>query len=348
VDFAGAGYARATPEPDALNGFHSRHQIGGLDQGQQPPGGADMNESRIGLIPGALGVLQGFTLLLLFGLLFWLWKAYRLKDAWWSRLLAASPALALLYLFIGKPLVEEVQFRAKLAPALAKYQEYCKKAGLHIYRTVPEPVEGIVLMKWRPDHFNQGEQFTLDDPLGQTCHGQGCLLVLLRPIEGIELTNKFRFPSGRESLTEGYKYIESIDPIDGKMYRFSKRIYRPHDRDSGWLEDLLASELIKIPIEEFSFRYGITWEDLSTLADREQWIAGSSLKMIDLQTGEVLAERISYMFNSALRQNMYSTAWDDASITSCGPDNRPHNDRVTSSHILTEMRDFSTRIVKPQ
>ena len=144
-----------------------------------------MTGTHLDLIPGALGVLQGFTLLLLLGLLFWLWKAFRIKGAWWTRLLVASPTLALLYFFIGKPMVEEIQYRAKLDPALAKYKEYCKKAGLHIYRTLPEPVEGILLKKWRQKSGNSGDQFALDDPLGHTCSAEDCSLRLLRATEGL-------------------------------------------------------------------------------------------------------------------------------------------------------------------
>jgi hypothetical protein len=307
-----------------------------------------MTGTHLDLIPGALGVLQGFTLLLLFGLLFWLWKAFRLNDAWWSRLLAASPALALLYLFIGKPLVDEVQFRAKLAPALAKYQEYCKKAGLHVYHTVPEPMEGIVLMKWRPKSGNTGNQFALDDPLGHTCSAEDCLLRLLRATEGLELKATENYGDHVDSATVGFKYIETINPSDGKKYRFHKRMFHPFNVVQQKPYPYVRAELVKVPINDFSFRYGITWDDLSTLADREQWIAGSSLKMIDLHTGEVLAERISYMFNSALRKSPYGNAWDWAAIGGCGPDNRPHNNRVVSPHVLTEMRDFSTQIVKPK
>ena len=45
-------------------------------------------------------------------------------------------------------------------------------------------------------------------------------------------------------------------------------------------------------------RYGLTYEDISTHEDRDYWIAGSLLKVIDLQTGELMAERIGYMMDS--------------------------------------------------
>jgi site-specific recombinase len=42
-------------------------------------------------------------------------------------------------------------------------------------------------------------------------------------------------------------------------------------------------------------RFGVTYDDISTREEREYWIAGSSLKVIDLETKEVIAERIGYM-----------------------------------------------------
>jgi len=46
-------------------------------------------------------------------------------------------------------------------------------------------------------------------------------------------------------------------------------------------------------------RYGITYDDISTREEREYWIAGSSLRVIDLKTQEVMAERIGYMMDRA-------------------------------------------------
>ena len=55
--------------------------------------------------------------------------------------------------------------------------------------------------------------------------------------------------------------------------------------------------LDKIPAPGPAPRYGVTYDDISTREEREPWIAGSSLKVIDLQTNEVMAERIGYMMD---------------------------------------------------
>jgi hypothetical protein len=53
--------------------------------------------------------------------------------------------------------------------------------------------------------------------------------------------------------------------------------------------------LDKVPATGNELRYGVTYDDISTHEDREYWIAGSSLKVVDLKTNEVIAERIGYM-----------------------------------------------------
>ncbi|WCM90220.1 hypothetical protein [Acidovorax sp. NCPPB 3576] len=43
------------------------------------------------------------------------------------------------------------------------FRERCKKSGVFIHRTV-EDVEGVFLMKLRPEGLNYGDQYKLDDP----------------------------------------------------------------------------------------------------------------------------------------------------------------------------------------
>ena len=55
--------------------------------------------------------------------------------------------------------------------------------------------------------------------------------------------------------------------------------------------------LDRVPAPDPAPRYGVTYDDLSTREDRDYWIAGSSLRVIDLETHEVMAERIGYMMD---------------------------------------------------
>ena len=51
--------------------------------------------------------------------------------------------------------------KARLAKAEAMFAERCKKAGEFIHHTA-ENVEGIFLMKLRPDRINFGDQYRMD------------------------------------------------------------------------------------------------------------------------------------------------------------------------------------------
>ncbi len=42
-------------------------------------------------------------------------------------------------------------------------------------------------------------------------------------------------------------------------------------------------------------RYGVSWEDISTPADRRYWVAGSRFRVVDIQTGAVVAERVGFL-----------------------------------------------------
>jgi len=46
-------------------------------------------------------------------------------------------------------------------------------------------------------------------------------------------------------------------------------------------------------------RYGVTYDDISTREERDYWIAGSSLRVVDLHTNEIIAERVGYMVDWA-------------------------------------------------
>lgn len=111
---------------------------------------------------------------------------------------------------------------------------------------------------------------------------------------------------------EGYKYVEAIDPKDGQRYRHtaSMRIVGKKDASAPAIKAELARNpnfdlnnrafvLDSAPAIGPLPRYGVTYDDISTHEEREHWIAGSSLRVIDLQTSEIIAERIGYMLDWA-------------------------------------------------
>jgi hypothetical protein len=209
------------------------------------------------------------------------------------------------------------QSSARLAAAMAHFQRRCKTAGDKVNRVV-EDVDGIVWMKWRPVIVD-AKQFS-EDPYGRDCDGEDCIGILLRASSGGGLDR----PEARQ-YASGYRFVETVDPSDGKRYRYTAVLAFVRQRTRFEREQYMAHGSGKDPgpavyefklerkaIAAFTARYGLTWDDISTPDDREHWVAGGTLKAIDLQTREVVAERTGYLMNTRRGRIEYSNdswAW---------------------------------------
>lgn len=74
-----------------------------------------------------------------------------------------------------------------------------------------------------------------------------------------------------------------------------------NSESGGFLEyrlDESNENLVVKPIETQPSRYSIVWRDISTDEDRNYWVAGGSLQIVDLSTMELLGERVGYVFES--------------------------------------------------
>ena len=196
--------------------------------------------------------------------------------------------------------------------AAEMFRERCKKAGVFIHRTV-EDVEGIFLMKLRPQGVNFDEQYILDDPYGtDLMGGDGYILSFLKGYFQKTTTPGPNRPPDAPVDPQGYEYVEAIDPKDGVRYRYTgsvkavrqKKIDAPNvqlelRRNPNYDLNIYDYILERIPSNAPRPRYGVTYDDISTREERDYWIAGSSLRVIDLQTDEVMAERIGYMVDWA-------------------------------------------------
>jgi len=235
------------------------------------------------------------------------------------------------------------QARQKLNAAMAQFEMRCKTAGEKINRAV-ENVDGIVWMKWRPKGVNLSDQFKLDDPYGKDCSLEGCILRLLRAREGAA-----QYPEAAKLHEGGYKFVETIDPRDGKRYRYTgvltsmsggtKEEFTRHVEDTGFGAEPGGSFLAlrREPIAQFTARYGIAWDDISTHEDREQWVAGSLLEAIDLQTNEVIAKRVGYLIDKGLgNQAGFRSPWPMAQAWACPTIN---SERTTWT--------FATKVMQP-
>ena len=206
---------------------------------------------------------------------------------------------------------EETAARNRLATAEAMFQERCKKSGEFIHKTA-ENVEGVFLLKVRPKETNFGDQYKLDDPYGRDFAGDGYI------------ENFFWGRDKQDALDNtkvgGYHYVDAIDPKDDKRYRYIGRLDEPWKTNPNALEGHRKFVLDKTPAPDPVPRYGVTYDDISTREERDYWIAGSSLKVIDLQTNEVMAERIGYMMDRGQgNTGSFSSPWLRAQGNACPP-----------------------------
>ncbi|EXI63689.1 MAG: hypothetical protein AW08_03927 [Candidatus Accumulibacter adjunctus] len=219
-----------------------------------------------------------------------------------SLLLGALLTLSNLPTLAQKPPTAE-DAKARLAKAEAMFQDRCKKAGEFIHRTA-ENVDGIMVLKPRPDHINSGDQYRMDDPYGFDVTGTGYFVIFL---QGKDAKGSLVEQGG---TSNGYLYVDAVDPKDNKRYRYTGSIKEVTHTSSilmgGDGKTQFKSKafvLDKTPAPNPPPRYGVTYDDISTREERDYWIAGSSLKVIDLKNNEVMAERIGYMMDRGQGNN---------------------------------------------
>jgi len=231
--------------------------------------------------------------------------------------------------------------------AVAMFKERCMKAGEFIHRTV-ENVEGVNLLKLRPMLPNFANQFAMDDPYGRDLGGDGYIESFVR---GSYQANHSGTPlPGAPLPPQGYLYVESVDPKDGVRYRYTGRIEEPWQTNKNFLKGYTRFVLDRTPATGASPRYGVTYEDISTREEREYWIAGSSLKVIDLQTNEVIAERIGYMVDYFQGSRAGGRSpWLFAADNAC-PSFRPNSQGPTRYGSLAQARQtqrFVEKVLHP-
>lgn len=225
--------------------------------------------------------------------------------------------------------------------ALKVFEEKCKNlAGTKIYKKI-ENVDGILLLKIRPK-FTNNESVTKDRFLPHAAFidefgGDYYISTFLRnevPITSEPISPNSRghivplvTPKARREKKDhpGYKFVDYIDPIDGRHYRYTesievtghadlthpnvKRILKENPSyDINIYGPILKKTETQTPLP----RYAVTYEDHVIPEDRALGIASSTIKVIDTATGELLAEYTNYSIGSGF-ENKYSTgSWLNA------------------------------------
>lgn len=242
--------------------------------------------------------------------------------------------------------MRESSLKQERAAAMQKanwdyYAMRCKGAGEKITRTV-ENVEGVLLVKIRPHGTYDSDQFALSDPYGYDHDGDEYIKTFLRGRdEQGGLVYAF-------TAHPGYRYIEAVDSKDGVRYRYTGYIDEIWKRDSSYLKGVTHFELNKSPAALPGPRYGVTYDDISTPEDRKRWVAGSSLRVIDLQTNQVIAERIGYMIDPGLGSRSGGRSpWLLAAYNACPAFPPVEPGRKNSVQQVGQTRRFIEKVLQP-
>jgi hypothetical protein len=207
---------------------------------------------------------------------------------------------------------------ARLSKAEELFAERCRASGEKIFHSV-DGVDGIVLLKRRPERANYYDQFEMNDPYGNDAGGDRFIETFLRggyeraaPGSGLHSHIGYQYVDVADGANNRHRYTGSVREVEETSSIIGGGTGKKFKSTAFVLDKVLASEPLP--------RYGVTYDDISTPGDREYWIAGSSLKVIDLLTGEVMAERVGYMMDIQQGDRAGGRApWQFAANYACPP-----------------------------
>jgi len=189
--------------------------------------------------------------------------------------------------------------------ARQRFEELCRGAGDE-RRNVAVTVEAGDGLAWlapplRLAGAGLSDRYRQADAYDRGCTFEDCIARLLRVSFGAASN-----PKEAARHATGFAFVEALDPRDLELYRYSAGIGVARWRDAREIEQLRLAGgeepgpavydfiLQRDAIEGYSARYGIRWNDTSTLDDRALGIAGSELDVLDLKSGQLIGRRTGY------------------------------------------------------
>ena len=168
---------------------------------------------------------------------------------------------------------EEAAWRKRYDPAKARFDQLCQNAGEKIYRTA-DNVDGILLLKVRGDDekYQDNSYNPLKDQMWEDA-------ALPSEFDREEYIGSF-LPNWSGVH---YDYIDVLQK-GGAITRYS----------GDWhMTDKPFNQEINPP---HPARYAVTYENDISWENRKHWIAGTTIKVIDTRTNELMAEKTMYVF----------------------------------------------------
>ncbi|MBC8088743.1 MAG: hypothetical protein H7Z40_15875 [Phycisphaerae bacterium] len=275
------------------------------------------------------------ALLSAIGWVYWIFALAALGAAvYWPKRPAIKATLALVAIAAFGYLPASYVLRIQTAEqrqrvAYTHFQMLCKEAGVRVARP-GKGIEGVYLVKIRPDGVSSHDQFTPDDVYGHDAGGAEYIKTFLRVTEGAN-TKTNQFGEVPNIPKAGYRWVEAHDANDKRLYRYTlaykavqiksddewaavKKNYPDGTREN--YDVVLEKKLVA----NTAARYSVNWVDISTRDDREHWIAGGVVQIVDLETKETVAERKGFMWDKGMGSLAgHRSPWLFAKDTVCPP-----------------------------
>lgn len=209
--------------------------------------------------------------------------------------IAAIVLFGLPVVFLGADLILQKMILNDFEYAKKEVARLCAlDGGDKIYKTV-DNVQGVFQMRLRQPESSRDEkgryrqwmsdQYGMEDPYGMAQNDRSTL-------ESWVGESSIR-PNSPPRGKQGYWFIEQqpkYGALEGALFR------RTYLVDSKKSNDPEKPTFVtqQVDVTKLKSRYGYLTEDLTTKEMRDHWIGAGRIKIIDLQTNEVLAERKGY------------------------------------------------------
>lgn len=193
-------------------------------------------------------------------------------------------------LLIGNEIMEQRQIaenQAYVKSAWGHFKQRCETAHVTYFKQVPSQ-NGIFIMKpaQAPTFAQLKDQYWMGDPYNMPD-------TPANEASGLLYRQK-SLPKGSWDERHGrggFDFVEAPHPEQaGKFLRFTLKPDGEKD-GQGFAIHKPGSDTVDTRLS----RYGYTWDDISTPEDRKYWVAGGRLRVVELETGEVVAERVGYV-----------------------------------------------------
>ena len=168
---------------------------------------------------------------------------------------------------------KEAEWRKRYEPAKARFDRLCQNAGEKIYRTA-DNVDGILLLKVRGD--DEKYQSNRYNPLKDQMWEDAAVQSESRRENYIK-----SFLPSRSNVF--YSYVDVLQKNQSVIR------YMAWSKNGSWIVDKQTNPHPRA-------RYAVTYENDISWENRKHWIAGTTIKVIDTKTNELMAEKTMYAF----------------------------------------------------